>query len=188
MPSKHARFDAHGRPLTRAVCPKYHGELGAFFNYTRLANSSTNFYGVGGRVGFNVHPNLQLEGEFSYDFQQNLNNDFFSNNGVLGVIITNSTLHMIHGLFGPNLQIGTGAFRVFGTVKGGLINFSTSSSFPTQVTLIWDGDTDGVFYPGGGVELYAGPLGIRAEIGDEMWFSHGTNHNLRITVGPQIRF
>ena len=32
------------------------GELGVFFNYTRLAHSSTNFYGIGGRVGFNVHP------------------------------------------------------------------------------------------------------------------------------------
>ena len=124
----------------------------------------------------------------AYDFQQNVNSSFFSNNGVTGVVITNATLHMIHGLFGPKLQIGTGAFRVYGTVKGGLINFSTSSSFPTQVSLIRDGDTDAVFYPGGGVEIYAGPVGIRAEVGDEIWFSNGANHNLRITVGPQIRF
>ena len=131
---------------------------------------------------------VQLEAEAAYDFQQNVNSSFFSNNGVTGVVITNATLHMIHGLFGPQLQIGTGAFRVYGTVKGGLINFSTNASFPRQVSLIRDGDTDAVFYPGGGVEIYAGSVGIRAEVGDEIWFSNGANHNLRITVGPQFRF
>ena len=171
-----------------ALVAQNNGELGAFFNYTRLANSSTNFYGVGGRLGFNLSQHVQLEAEAAYDFQQNLNNDFFSKQGVTGVVITNATLHMIHGLFGPKLQIGTGAFRVFGTVKGGFVNFSTSSSFPTQARLVRDGDTDAVFYPGGGVEVYAGPVGIRAEIGDEIWFSNGANHNLRVTFGPQFRF
>jgi hypothetical protein len=95
---------------------------------------------------------------------------------------------MVHGLFGPKLQIGTGAFRVFGTVKGGLINFSASPSFQAQISQIRDGDTDAVFYPGGGIEMYVGPLGLRAEIGDEIWFANSTNHNLRLTFGPQIRF
>src|SRR5215472_11904081 len=49
-------------------------------------------------------------------------------------------------------------------------------------------DLNGVFYPAGGVEAFAGILGFRAEIGDEMYFANGANHNLRITFGPAIRF
>jgi hypothetical protein len=95
---------------------------------------------------------------------------------------------MIHGAFGPKFQVGSDAVRAFFTLKGGLLNFSTSNSFPTQIDTIRGGDTDGVFYPGGGVELFAGRIGVRGEIGDEIWFSYGANHNLRITIGPQIRF
>ena len=45
-----------------------------------------------------------------------------------------------------------------------------------------------LFYPGGGIELFAGRFGIRAEAGDEMYFDRGANHNLKFTIGPQIRF
>jgi hypothetical protein len=45
-----------------------------------------------------------------------------------------------------------------------------------------------VFYPGGGIELFAGKLGLRVEAGDEIYFDHGWNHNLRITAGPTLRF
>ena len=170
-----------------AVFAQNHGELGAFFDYTRLANTSTNFYGVGGRAGFNVAKHAQLEGEFAYDFQQNLNCS--SINHGLTCTSANTALHIIHAAFGPKFQAGTKWFRPFFTVKGGLVNFSTSSSFPTQVGQIpHGGGTDAVFYPGGGVEIYAGPIGIRGEIGDEIWFNNGANHNLRIMVGPQIRF
>ena len=47
---------------------------------------------------------------------------------------------------------------------------------------------NGVFYPGGGIEFFLGPIGIRAEAGDEMYFDRGVNNNLRIAVGPTIRF
>lgn len=162
------------------------GEAGAFFNYTRLANTSTNFYGVGGRIGFNVAQHVQLEAEMAYDFQQNLNCSSVGNS--FTCVTTNPTLHMIHGAFGPKFQVGTGAARAFFTLKGGLINFSTSNSFPTQIGTIRGGDTNAVFYPGGGVELFAGPIGLRGEIGDEIWFNNGANHNLRIMVGPELRF
>ena len=49
---------------------KNHGEVGAFFDFLRLNDSSLNNYGVGGRLGFNVHPNVQLEAEGAYDFRQ----------------------------------------------------------------------------------------------------------------------
>ncbi len=162
------------------------GEAGAFFDYTRLAGVSTNFYGVGGRVGFNVASHVQLEAEMAYDFQQSLNCSSFGNS--VTCASTNATLHMIHGAFGPKFQVGTGNIRGFFTLKGGILNFSTSNSFPTQISTIHGGDTDGVLYPGGGIELFAGHFGVRGEIGDEIWFNNGANHNLRITVGPQFRF
>ena len=162
---------------------KDHGEIGAFFNMTRLRHANnTNFYGFGGRVGFNVHPNIQFEGEMAYDFARNFT--VTTNN------VTTSTtgLRLLHGLFGPKFQIGTGAVRAFVTAKGGFLNFSTSHNLTNQINGVSGGDTNGVFYPGGGIEAYAGIFGIRAEIGDEMYFDRGANHNLRVTIGPQIRF
>jgi hypothetical protein len=162
---------------------KDHGEVGAFFNWTRLHNANdTNFYGVGGRVGFNVHPNVQIEGEMAYDFAKNFT--------ITTSSFTTSTrnLRMLHGLFGPKFQVGTGAIRAFATVKGGFLNFSTDHNLANQFTGVPNGDTHGVFYPGGGIEAYAGWFGFRAEVGDEMYFDNGANHNLRVTVGPQIRF
>ncbi|HVP64857.1 MAG TPA: hypothetical protein VMT82_08170 [candidate division Zixibacteria bacterium] len=166
--------------------PEYdHGTIGVFMNYTRLHNfADTNFYGVGGRIGINVHPNVQLEAEGAYDFEQNRDSDFTQN----GINYGRSSLRMVHGLFGPKIQIGTRAFRLFGTVKGGALNFSTTRSFPGQISQFGSGDTNGVFYPGGGIEGYAGPFGIRIEVGDEMYIDNGVNHNLRLTFGPLFRF
>jgi hypothetical protein len=45
-----------------------------------------------------------------------------------------------------------------------------------------------VFYPGGGVEGRVGPVGLRLDAGDEMYFNDGTHHNLRVAFGPYIRF
>jgi hypothetical protein len=165
-----------------------HAEVGAFANYTRLHNAGdTNFYGFGGRLGFNASPHVQLEAEGAYDFERNV--DVRVNNGGGSFTSVPSGLRMAHFMFGPKLQFGTsGPVRVFVTAKGGLLNFSTIRSFPGQVNNIPSGNTDGVFYPGGGIEFYAGWLGMRFEAGDEMYFDHGANHNLRVTVGPTIRF
>jgi hypothetical protein len=46
----------------------------------------------------------------------------------------------------------------------------------------------GVFYPGGGVEGRIGPIGMRLDVGDEMYFNDGAHHNLRVALGPYIRF
>jgi hypothetical protein len=50
------------------------------------------------------------------------------------------------------------------------------------------GDTNAVFYPGGGLEFFKGRIGLRLEAGDAMYFFNGANHNLKVSVGPQIRF
>jgi hypothetical protein len=174
--------------LTPALLAQNHGLLGAFFDYTRLANTSENFYGAGGRIGFNVGKHVQLEAEGAYDWEQSFTLTGSAAGNPLFVSQT-ATVHMVHGAFGPKVWFGTKSLHLFLTAKGGLINFSTSPSFAGQVDQIKDGNTFATFYPGGGVEAYIGPIGLRAEVGDEVWFGdRTTNSNLRISFGPQIRF
>lgn len=171
-----------------------HGEVGAFFDYLRLHNSNLNNYGFGGRLGFNVHPNVQLEAEGAYDFRQTTTQTISS--GLAPGTVTNTfptDVRITHGLFGFKVH-NNGPVKIFAVLKGGFVNFSvaTGASAPTAFTNtingIADGDTHPVFYPGGGIEAFAGWFGIRGEVGDEMYFSGGANHNLRIGIGPQIRF
>lgn len=165
-----------------------HAEVGVFANYTRLAAANdTGFVGAGGRIGFNVHPNVQLEAEGAYDFERNVTATVSS--GGVSVSTVRSGLRMTHFMFGPKLQFGrSGPVRVFLTAKGGLVNFSRNSNFGGQISNIPTGNTDGLFYPAGGIELFAGWLGLRFEVGDEMYIDHGANNNLRVTAGPSIRF
>jgi hypothetical protein len=82
--------------------------------------------------------------------------------------------------------------KAFVVLKGGFLNFHVSglsgAAFRNQVGNVPAGDTNGAFYPGAGVEFFAGRIGLRAEVGDEMYFDIGANHNLKFTVGPQFRF
>jgi hypothetical protein len=43
-------------------------------------------------------------------------------------------------------------------------------------------------YPGAGVEGFWGPIGLRLEAGDEIYFDNGTRNNLKVTFGPTFRF
>ena len=98
----------------------------------------------------------------------------------------------MHGLFGPRFQTGSGPFRVFLTGKVGFENFnvtgqSVNAGFVTAVGL-GSGATYFAIYPGGGIEAFAGPIGVRAEIGDNIFFNDGAHNNMRISFGPQFRF
>jgi hypothetical protein len=107
-----------------------------------------------------------------------------------------TSLRPITGLFGPKLQFGTsGPVRAFVTGKLGFIDFSTSnpnnvtgSQFSNSVSGVGGAGTHLAFYPGGGVEGFFGPVGLRLEAGDEIYLNNGTYNNLRVTVGPTIRF
>jgi hypothetical protein len=175
-----------------AMFAQDHVELGVYADYVRLKHANNaNFWGLGGRLGFNVHSHVQLEAEMSYDFERSFTNTF--TNG--GVVTTNrSNLRLLHGMFGPKIQTNAGPVRAFLLLKGGFLNFSGGNSAATlgnvgsQISSIPGGDTNGVFYPGGGVEFFAGPIGLRIEAGDLMYFDRGANHNLRLTVGPTFRF
>jgi len=169
-----------------------HAEIGAFVNYTRLnAANNTNFYGAGGRIGLNVSSSVQLEAEGAYDFSRDVSFAVSAGPGGSsgsGSVVT-SGLRMAHFLAGPKFQFGgSSPIRVFVTVKGGLIDFSSIKSFPGQINTIPSGSTDGVLYPAAGVEFFAGWFGLRFEAGDEIYFDNGANNNLRVTAGPSIRF
>jgi hypothetical protein len=157
-----------------------HGEFGVYADMTRLRHLNQNFWGVGGQVAFNLSHFAQLEGGMAWDFERQ-----FTTSTSTG--LSRSRLRLLHGLFGPKFQTGIGPVKGFIVLKGGFLNFSTTG-FTGTVSNVPTGDTNGVFYPGGGLEFFAGRIGLRVEAGDEMYFDRGANHNLKVTFGPQIRF
>lgn len=170
-----------------------HVEVGVFADYFRLStpDPAINFVGVGARVGFNVHPNVQLEGEMSYDFARNFTSAF--SNGVTTRFVT-TNLRPLTALFGPKFQAGTsGPVRAFVTGKVGFVNFTTSNQnavpgFTSALGAVTTGDTRFALYPGAGLEGFWGPLGVRLDAGDEIYFDHGAKNNLKVGFGPVFRF
>ena len=168
-----------------------HVELGAFVNYYRLSDPgpTRNFIGVGGRVAFGIRPSIQMEAEMAYDFKRDYTSTF--SNGVTNADVT-SRIRTLHGFFGPKFQTGSGAFRAFVTAKVGFDNFSvTGANAPTGFTNsvgLGTGSTYFALYPAGGIEAFAGPIGLRLEAGDDVFFNGGAHNNLRVSIGPQLRF
>jgi len=168
-----------------------HVEIGAFANYFRLADPgpTRNFLGVGGRAAFGIRSTVQIEAEMAYDFKRDYTSTF--SNGVSTTAVT-SRLRTLHGFFGPKFQTGSGPIRAFISGKVGFDNFSvTNANAPTGFTNavgLGTGATYFALYPSGGIEAFAGPIGLRLEAGDDIFFNNGAHNNLRITVGPQFRF
>ncbi len=168
-----------------------HVEIGGFLDYYRLSDPgpTRNFIGLGGRAAFGITPNVQIEAEMAYDFKRDYTSTFSD-----GLTTTNVTsrLRTLHGFFGPKFQTGSGPFRVFVTGKVGFDNFGVTNATPpagfTNSVGLASGATYFALYPGGGVEAFAGPIGLRAEIGDDIFFNGGAHNNMRVTFGPQFRF
>lgn len=168
-----------------------HAEVGVFADYFRFtdATPAQNFLGLGARAAFNVHPYVQLEGEMAYDFKRSYAQTF--TNGVSTELVT-THFRTLHGFFGPKFQTGSGPFRFFVTGKVGFENFSitndnATNGFTNTVGLT-TGTTRFAVYPGGGIEAFGGPFGVRAEIGDDIYFLNGVHNNMRVSFGPQFRF
>jgi hypothetical protein len=189
-------------PAVRAQDKANHVEIGIFGDYFRLGETkgpslagtgATSFGGVGARVSINLSRRWQIEPEMNYDFAASFSEGFTGPAGTTAGFST-STLRILHGMIGPKIQTGGGAFRAFLTVKGGADNFMfssapvTFSTFTSSVAGLRANSVVGVVYPGGGIEAYLGPIGLRIDAGDEIYFQNGAHNNLRITVGPSIRF
>jgi hypothetical protein len=181
-----------GMSLTPVARAQDHAEVGAFVDYFKLGETGTNFVGLGGRAAFNVARHVQIEAEMSYDFNRVFTEGFTDTTGGT-VTAQNSNISVLHGLFGPKFQT-SGPVRLFVTVKGGFTNFRfdpTPASFDTftsSVNNLRSSNVDAAFYPGGGVEAFFGPFGLRLEVGDEVVFVNGAHNNWKVSFGPQLRF
>jgi len=189
-------------PAARAQDSQNHAEIGIFGDYFRMGEtrgpslagtSATSFGGVGARLSINLSRRWQIEPEMNYDFAASFSEDFTGPSGTV-VGFSTSKLRILHGMIGPKIQTGGGAFRAFLTVKGGGDDFMFSSApvtfgtFTSSVSGLRANNVVGVVYPGGGIEAYLGPIGLRVDAGDEIYFQNGAHNNLRITFGPSIRF
>ena len=169
-------------------------ELGVFVDYLGISQTSTDNYGLGGRFGYRIHNHVMLEGELAYGYGINFNEAF--RNIVNGdiVAIERTSIGVTDGLFGPMFQPAKRWFRPFATMKAGFTDFRLSPSLLPQSNIVSSilglrtSNMNAAIYPGGGVEASIGPVGVRFEVGDEIYFNNGAHNNLRITFGPIIRF
>jgi hypothetical protein len=170
-----------------------HVQVGVFADYLHLSQTDNNFGGVGARASLQIYKEVKLEGELSYDFNQTFT-EGFTNTGTGSVTFARTNLRTLHGEFGPRVNIGHHAIQPFVTLKGGFIDFridnapATVGTFFSSVNDLRADHVNAVLYPGGGLQAHVGPVGLRLDIGDEMYFNHDTHHNLRVAFGPVFRF
>jgi hypothetical protein len=171
-----------------------HFQLGVNADYFRLGQTDSNFGGVGARFGFAALRNIKLEGEMNYDFDQAFTEGFHGV-GTGTVFVQRTGMRILHGEFGPKVNLGERwHLHPFVQLKGGFVNFHFSKNAATIGTFVSDvsnlraGNVSGVLYPGGGLEGRLGPVGVRFDIADELYFASGAHNNLRMSFGPYIRF
>jgi hypothetical protein len=169
-------------------------EAGIFLDYVSISQTNTNNFGLGGRLGYRVRRNVMIEGELAYDYGINFNEAYRNiTNGDI-TAIEGTSIGVTHGLFGATLQPANGGFRPFVTLKGGFMDFRLSPSLLPNGNLastilgLRTSSLSAAIYPGAGVEASLGPIGLRLEFGDEIYFNSGGHNNLRITFGPILRF
>ena len=173
--------------LTPLVHAQNHGEVGVFADYFRLQTTSQDFGGIGARISWNAHPHIAAEAEGAYDFERS-RTQLISSGGISST--TRSNIRVTHGLFGAKIQWGKqGPVRLFATAKAGFIRFGINNGPVTLGNAAGGtGRYQAALYPGGGIEGFWGWFGLRLDIGDEIFFDRGANSNLKVTLGPHIRF
>jgi hypothetical protein len=169
-------------------------EAGLLLDYLNVSQTKTDNVGVGGRFGYRVHRNVMVEGELTYSYGVNFQELYrdISNGRVAAV--EQASIGVTDGLLGPTLERARGHLHPFVTVKGGFIDFRLSPSLlpysgaVSTVLGIRTSNTNALLYAGGGAEATLGPIGLRGEAGDAIYFNDGGHNNLRITFGPILRF
>jgi hypothetical protein len=169
-------------------------EAGVFLDYLSVSQTSTNNFGLGGRFGYRIHRDVMIEGELAYDYGLNFDEAYRNlTNGNIGAI-ERTSVGVTHGLVGPKLQPSGGGFRPFVTLKGGFMDFRLSpgllpiSNAVSTLLGLRTSNLNAAIYPAAGVEAAIGPVGLRFEVGDEIYFNNGAHNNLRLTFGPIVRF
>lgn len=169
-------------------------EAGLLLDYLSVSQTETNNFGLGGRLGYRIHRNVMLEGELAYGYGINFKEAYRNvTNGDL-TAIEQTSIGVTDGLFGPILQPAHGHLRPFVTFKAGFIDFRLSPSLLPYSNVvstalgIRTSSLNAALYPAGGAEATLGPVGLRLEFGDAIYFNNGAHNNLRITFGPILRF
>lgn len=168
-------------------------EAGVFFDYLGISQTKTSNFGLGARFGYRLHRNIMLEGELAYDYGVNFDEAY--RNLVTGDIaaIERTSVGVTHLLLGPKFQ-PHGRVRPFATIKAGFMDFRLSPSLlpydnvVSEVLGLRTSNLNPAIYPGGGIEAAIGPVGLRLEFGDEIYFNSGGHNNFRFTFGPILRF
>lgn len=169
-------------------------EAGLSLDYLNISQTKTANIGLDGRFGYRIHPRVMLEGELAYDYGVNFNELFVNVVNGNTSAIERTSIGVTHGLFGPMLQPARGHLRPFVTMKGGFVDFRLSPSllpYSSEISSVLNlrtSNLNAALYPAGGAELSLGPVGLRFEAGDLVYFNHGGHNNLRITFGPILRF
>jgi len=181
--------------LTRATSfAQKHIEAGLFIDYLGISETGTNNFGLGGRFGYRIQHNVMLEGELAYDYGINFDETY--RNITTGNIsaIERTSIGVTHGLIGPKFQPRGGGFHPFVTLKAGFMDFRLSPSLlpysdvTSAIFGLRTSNLNAALYPAAGFEAALGPIGLRLEAGDELYFNSGAHNNLRITFGPILRF
>ena len=168
-------------------------EAGIFIDYLSISQTSTDNFGLGARFGYRVHRDVIMEGELAYDYGVNFREAYVNLANGNFAAIERTSVGVTHGLFGPKLQ-PSGGFRPFVTLKAGFVDFRLSPSLlpiPGVVSSILGlrtSNLNAAIYPGGGLQAAIGPVGLRFELGDEVYFNQGAHNNFRVTFGPILRF
>lgn len=169
-------------------------EAGLLLDYLNVSQTQTPNFGLGARFGYRVHRHVMLEGELAYDYGVNFNELYVNVTSGKVAAIGRTSIGVTDGLFGPMLEPAHRHFRPFVTLKGGFIDFRLSpsllpySSVASSVFGIRNSTLNAALYPGGGAEASLGPVGLRLEFGDLVYFNNGGHNDLRITFGPIVRF
>jgi hypothetical protein len=168
-------------------------EAGIFLDSLAISQTNTNNFGLGARFGYRIHHDVLFEGELAYDYGINFDETY--RNLTTGNIaaIERTSVGVTYGLFGPKLQL-SGGLRPFATMKAGFIDFRLApgllpySNIVSPILGLRTSNLNFALYPAAGVEAVLGPIGLRLELGDEIYFNSGAHDNLCITFGPIMRF
>lgn len=169
-------------------------EAGVLLDYLSVSQTDTPNLGLGARFGYRVHHHAMLEGEFAYDYGVNFKELYLDVSNGKVAAIESTSIGVTQGLFGPMLQPAHGHLRPFVTLKGGFVDFRLSPSLlpygdvVSTILGLRTSSLNAALYPGGGYQATLGPVGLRLEAGDVIYFNDGAHNNLRITFGPVVRF
>lgn len=167
-------------------------QAGVFADYFRSGATGTNMFGLGGRLGVDLVPHVTLEGDMAFDFNRGFNNAFSYNGG--GASFITSGVKTLDAFFGPRYTFTHGRIRPFVELKAGFIDYMFnnvpvgSTSVSNGIQNLLNQNINAALLTGGGVEGKVGPVALRFDVADQMYFNHGAQQGLRVTFGPLIRF